>query len=143
MKDSTAPTAAAIAALGRRGEFKPYRFTGPLTVDVTFKNYMPAEVLAYLPMAWIGQSIFSYAQSYVVGFCISCPESAQTVGTDMREIGPTYYFAPPAVLEGLLTQVSIRIEDLWWGGRKGYAFFMDLARRVGCRILAATAAGTP
>ena len=93
------------------------------------------EVLAYLPMAWIGQSIFSYAQSYVVGFCISCPESAQTVGTDMREIGPTYYFAPPAVLEGLLTQVSIRIEDLWRGGRKAYAFFMDLARRVGGRIL--------
>ena len=93
------------------------------------------EVLAYLPMAWIGQSIFSYAQSYVVGFCISCPESAQTVGTDMREIGPTYYFAPPAVLEGLLTQVSIRIEDLWWGGRKAYAFFMELARRVGGRIL--------
>jgi long-chain acyl-CoA synthetase len=93
------------------------------------------EVLAYLPMAWIGQSIFSYAQSYVIGFCISCPESAQTVGTDMREIGPTYYFAPPAVLEGLLTQVSIRIEDLWWGGRRAYAYFMDLARRVGGRIL--------
>jgi long-chain acyl-CoA synthetase len=93
------------------------------------------EVLAYLPMAWIGQNIFSYTQSYVVGFCMSCPESAQTVGTDMREIGPTYYFAPPPVLEGLLTQVSIRIEDLWWGGRKAYAFFMDLARRVGGRIL--------
>jgi len=45
------------------------------------------EVLAYLPMAWIGQNIFSYTQSYVVGFCISCPESAETVGTDMREIG--------------------------------------------------------
>ncbi len=93
------------------------------------------EVLAYLPMAWIGQNIFSYTQSYVVGFCMSCPESAQTVSTDMREIGPTYYFAPPPVLEGLLTQVSIRIEDLWWGGRKAYAFFMDLARRVGGRIL--------
>jgi long-chain acyl-CoA synthetase len=93
------------------------------------------EVLAYLPMAWIGQSIFSYAQSYVVGFCISCPESAQTVGTDMREIGPSYYFAPPAVLEALLTQVSIRIEDLWWGGRKSYAYFMNFARRVGGRIL--------
>jgi long-chain acyl-CoA synthetase len=93
------------------------------------------EVLAYLPMAWIGQSIFSYAQSYVVGFCISCPESVQTVGTDMREIGPSYYFAPPAVLEALLTQVSIRIEDLWWGGRKSYAYFMNFARRVGGRIL--------
>ncbi len=93
------------------------------------------EVLAYLPMAWIGQNIFSYTQSYIVGFCISCPESSDTVGTDMREIGPTYYFAPPAVLEGLLTQVTIRIEDLWWGGRKAYAYFMDLARRVGGRLL--------
>ena len=93
------------------------------------------DVLAYLPMAWIGQNIFSYTQSYVVGFCISCPESAETVGTDMREIGPTYYFAPPRVLEALLTQVMIRTEDLWWGGRKTYAYFMALARRVGGRIL--------
>jgi long-chain acyl-CoA synthetase len=93
------------------------------------------EVLAYLPMAWIGQNIFSYTQSYVVGFCISCPESAETVGTDMREVGPTYYFAPPRVLEALLTQVTIRIEDLWWGGRKAYSYFMALARRVGGRIL--------
>jgi D-amino peptidase len=38
------------AALGRRTEFKPYRVTGPVTVDVSFKNYLPAEVLAYLPM---------------------------------------------------------------------------------------------
>jgi len=38
------------AALGRRTEFKPYRVAGPVTVDVSFKNYLPAEVLAYLPM---------------------------------------------------------------------------------------------
>jgi D-amino peptidase len=38
------------AALGRRGEFKPYKVQAPVTVDVSFKNYMPAEVLAYLPM---------------------------------------------------------------------------------------------
>jgi long-chain acyl-CoA synthetase len=93
------------------------------------------EVLAYLPMAWIGQNIFSYTQSYVVGFCISCPESAETVTMDMREIGPTYYFAPPAVLERLLTQVSIRMEDAGWIKRKLYAHYMALARRVGGRIL--------
>lgn len=93
------------------------------------------EVLAYLPMAWIGQNIFSYTQSYVVGFCISCPESAETVAMDMREIGPTYYFAPPRVLEGLLTQVSIRMEDAGWVKRGLYRRFMDLARRVGGRIL--------
>ena len=92
-------------------------------------------VLAYLPPAWIGQNIFSYAQPLVSGYCICCPESAETVMTDMREIGPTYYFAPPRVLEALLTQVSIRIQDLWWGGRKAYEFFMQVANRAGGAIL--------
>jgi long-chain acyl-CoA synthetase len=92
-------------------------------------------VLAYLPPAWIGQNIFSYAQPFVTGYCICCPESAETVMTDMREIGPTYYFAPPRVLEALLTQVMIRIEDLWWGGRKSFHYFMDVAGRVGGKLL--------
>jgi long-chain acyl-CoA synthetase len=55
--------------------------------------------------------------------------------TDMREIGPTYYFAPPAVLEGLLTQVTIRMEDAGWLKQKIYHYFMGLARRVGAKIL--------
>ena len=42
---------------------------------------------------------------------VNCPESAATVMTDLREIGPTYYFAPPRVFENLLTQVTIRMED--------------------------------
>jgi long-chain acyl-CoA synthetase len=93
------------------------------------------EVLAYLPMAWIGQNLFSYAQWLVVGFRINCPESAETVITDMREIGPTYYFAPPRVLEALLTQVTIRMEDASRIKRWMFRHFMDLARRVGARIL--------
>jgi long-chain acyl-CoA synthetase len=93
------------------------------------------EVLAYLPMAWIGQNIFSYTQPMVVGFCVSCPESAETVMTDMREIGPTYYFAPPRVLEALLTQVTIRMEDASRLKRILYDYFMAVARRVGARIL--------
>ncbi|HEX4779765.1 MAG TPA: AMP-binding protein [Usitatibacter sp.] len=93
------------------------------------------EVLAYLPMAWIGQNLFSYAQWMVVGFRINCPESAETVMTDMREIGPTYYFAPPRVLEGLLTQVTIRMEDASWVKRRMFRYFMDLARRVGAKLL--------
>ena len=92
-------------------------------------------VLAYLPPAWIGQNIFSYAQPFVAGYCICCPESAETVMTDMREIGPTYYYAPPRVLEALLTQVSIRTQDLWWGGRMAYDFFMQVAGRAGGAIL--------
>jgi long-chain acyl-CoA synthetase len=93
------------------------------------------EVLAYLPMAWIGQNIFSYAQAYVCGFCVSCPESAETVTTDMREIGPTYYFAPPRVFEALLTQMTIRMEDAGWVKRKLFGYFMALAKRVGGDIL--------
>jgi len=93
------------------------------------------EVLAYLPMAWIGQNIFSYSQWLVVGFTVNCPESAATVAADMREIGPTYYFAPPRVLEALLTQVTIRMEDASRPKRWLYARCMALARRVGERIL--------
>jgi long-chain acyl-CoA synthetase len=93
------------------------------------------EVLAYLPMAWIGQNIFSYTQWLVCGFTVNCPESAATVTADMREIGPTYYFAPPRVLEALLTQVMIRMEDASTIKRKGFHYFMDVARKVGGRLL--------
>jgi long-chain acyl-CoA synthetase len=92
-------------------------------------------VLAYLPPAWVGQFVFAVAQPFVSGYCICCPESAETVMTDMREIGPTYYFAPPRVLEALLTQVSIRMEDAGALKRWLYRGFMDVARRVGGALL--------
>ena len=69
------------------------------------------EVLAYMPPAWVGQNIFSYAQWLACGFVVNCPESAATVMIDLKEIGPTYYFAPPRIFEGLLTSVTIRMED--------------------------------
>ncbi len=93
------------------------------------------EVLAYLPMAWIGQNIFSYSQWLAAGFTVNCPESQSTVSADMREIGPSYYFAPPRVLEALLTQVTIRMEDAAAPKRALYRYFMGVARRVGERIL--------
>jgi len=92
-------------------------------------------VLAFMPPAWIGQNIFSYAQPLVAGYCICCPESAETVTNDMREIGPTYYFAPPAVFEALLTQVSVRMDDASAPKRALYRYFMNVARRVGERIM--------
>jgi long-chain acyl-CoA synthetase len=93
------------------------------------------EVLAYLPMAWIGQNIFSYTQWLVCGFTVNCPESEATVIADMREIGPTYYFAPPRVLEALLTQVMIRMEDASAIKRRMFHYFMGIARGVGGRLL--------
>jgi long-chain acyl-CoA synthetase len=92
-------------------------------------------VLAYLPMAWIGEHIFSYAQAYCAGFCVSCPESSATVMLDLRELGPTYFFAPPRIYETILTQVMIRIEDAGWLKRRMFAYFMALARRIGAKIL--------
>ena len=89
------------------------------------------EVLAYLPPAWIGQNIFSYAQWLVCGYVVNCPESASTVMIDLKEIGPTYYFAPPRVFEGLLTSVMIRMEDAGRIKRWMFDRAMALARRVG------------
>jgi len=100
------------------------------------ENLTPDEdVLAYLPMAWIGQNIFSYAQALVTGYTVNCPESPATVTNDMREIGPTYYFAPPRVFEALLTQVMIRMDDASRIKRAMFRYFMDVARRVGGKIL--------
>ena len=93
------------------------------------------DVLAYLPPAWIGQNMFSYTQFLVTGFTVNHPESPETVSIDMHDIGPTYYFAPPRVLEGLLTQVMIRMEDAGALKRKLFHVCMNLARRVGTRIL--------
>jgi len=89
------------------------------------------EVLAYLPPAWIGQNIFSYAQWLVCGYVVNCPESAGTVPIDLKEVGPTYYFAPPRVFEGMLTSVMIRMEDASRIKRNMFRFFMDVAKRVG------------
>ncbi len=89
------------------------------------------EVLAYLPPAWIGQNIFSYAQWLAAGYVVNCPESAATVTIDLKEVGPTYYFAPPRVFEGLLTSVMIRMEDAGTIKRKMFHYFMDIASKVG------------
>lgn len=93
------------------------------------------EVLAYLPPAWIGQNIFSYAQWLCCGYVVNCPESAATVMIDLKEIGPSYYFAPPRIFEGLLTTVMIRMEDAGWIKRKMFHGFMDVAKRVGPALM--------
>lgn len=93
------------------------------------------DVLAYLPMAWVGDFIFSIAQAMWTGFCVNCPESAETMQSDLREIGPSYFFAPPAVFERQLTQVMIRMEDAGKLKRKMFHHFMGVAQRVGPKIL--------
>jgi long-chain acyl-CoA synthetase len=97
------------------------------------------EALAYLPMAWVGDHMLSYAQAIVAGFTINCPESAATVLHDLKEIGPTYFFAPPRIWENLLTSVMIRIEDAAWPKRRLTRFFLDLAQEGERRRLAGQA----
>jgi long-chain acyl-CoA synthetase len=102
----------------------------------TFDKLTDAEeVLAYLPPAWIGQNIFSYSQWLACGYVVNCPESAATGTIDLKEIGPTYYFAPPRVFEGLLTSVMIRMEDAGSLKRKLFAACMNVARRVGPALM--------
>jgi long-chain acyl-CoA synthetase len=101
-----------------------------------FDRLRPSDsILSYLPMAWVGDHLFSFAQWLYVGFTINCPESGDTVMTDLREIGPTYYFAPPRVFENLLTQVMIRMEDASAIKRGLFAHFTEVARRCGAEIL--------
>lgn len=93
------------------------------------------ELLAYLPMAWVGDHIFSYGQALVGGFTVNCPESADTVMLDLRELGPTFFFAPPRIFENILTQVTIRMEGAGWLKSNMFRFFMDVAKRSGTKIL--------
>ena len=93
------------------------------------------EVLAYLPMAWVGDHLFSYAQAICAGFTVNCPESGATVLHDLREIGPTYFFAPPRIWESILTTVMVRIEDAAAIKRYMFRYFMKVAERIGIRLL--------
>jgi long-chain acyl-CoA synthetase len=93
------------------------------------------EVIAYLPMAWVGDHIFSYAQSYVAGFCVNCPESPETVVEDRREVGTTYAFAPPRIYENLLTLTMVRMEDAGAFKRRMFHYFINHARKWGEKIL--------
>jgi long-chain acyl-CoA synthetase len=86
-------------------------------------------------MAWVGDHIFSYGQAYAAAMCVCCPESSETVVEDRREIGPTYFFAPPRVFENLLTQVMVRMEDAGWLMQHMFKYFLGVAQRCGAQIL--------
>ena len=109
----------------------------------TFDHFTPKDtMLAYLPMAWVGDHIFTYGQGYAGGLCVACPESPQTAVEDRREIGPTYFFAPPRVFETMLTEISVRMDDAGRIKRGMYTYFMDVATRAGGKILDQQPVGT-
>ncbi|HFC05474.1 MAG TPA: long-chain fatty acid--CoA ligase, partial [Rhizobiales bacterium] len=92
-------------------------------------------VVAYLPMAWVGDHVFSYGQSYEAGYCVCCPESPETVVADRREIGTTYLFAPPRIYENIITQTMVAMEDASDLKKKMFHYFLDIAKQTGEKIL--------
>jgi long-chain acyl-CoA synthetase len=97
-----------------------------------FDLFTPNDTMvAYLPMAWVGDHIFSYGQAFAGALCVSCPESPDTITEDRREIGPTYFFAPPRVFENMLTQIMVRMEDAGRLKKGMFHYFLKVARRVG------------
>ena len=101
-----------------------------------FDDFTPDDtMIAYLPMAWVGDHIFSYGQAFAGALCVACPESPDTITEDRREIGPTYFFAPPRVFENMLTQIMVRMEDAGRFKKKIFDYFLKVARRCGERIL--------
>ncbi|MEM1037919.1 MAG: AMP-binding protein [Pseudomonadota bacterium] len=93
------------------------------------------EIVAYLPLAWVGDHIFSYGQSLTAGYCVCCPESTDTVTENRREIAPTYFFAPPRVFEAMLTEIMVRMEDASAIKQKLFHYFLGVANRVGEKLL--------
>ena len=126
---------------GTTGQSKGVVLTGERSIaaaadTVAFDKLTEKDVaLAYLPIAWVGDHYLNYAQGMVSGFCTACPESTDTAASDLREIGPTFYFAPPRTLEALLTRVMIRMEDAGWLKRRMFHYFIGVARKYGERIL--------
>ncbi|MBX6327907.1 MAG: AMP-binding protein [Pseudolabrys sp.] len=126
---------------GTTGQSKGVVVTGERAIkaasdSVAFDRLSENDVaLAYLPLAWVGDHYLNYCQGLVAGFCTACPESSETAMADLREIGPTYYFAPPRTLELLLTRVMIRMEDAGLLKQKLFHYFIGVARKYGERIL--------
>ncbi len=126
---------------GTTGQSKGVVLTGERSIaaardTVAFDHLNENDVsLAYLPLAWVGDHYLNYAQGLVAAFCIACPENTDTAMADLREIGPTFYFAPPRTLELLLTRVMIRMEDAGFLKRAMFHYFLGVARRYGERIL--------
>ena len=83
--------------------------------------------LAYLPMAWIGDAVYTLVLQAAVGFACNCPESPETVQRDLRELGPSAFLAAPRIWENLLTQIQVKATDASWLKRQVFEYFRDKA----------------
>ncbi|MDP6343350.1 MAG: AMP-binding protein [Alphaproteobacteria bacterium] len=100
-------------------------------MGIEFDGLKDEEILAYLPLAWVGDHFISFGQGHVGGFTVNCPESTDTVMLDLKDVGPTSFLAPPAIFENFLTQIQIRMEDAGWIKKAMYDYFIRVAGRAG------------
>jgi long-chain acyl-CoA synthetase len=85
------------------------------------------QVLAYLPMAWVGDFAFTMGAGVALAFTINVPERQETVLQNLREVAPTFYLAAPRSWDNMLTTIQVRMEDSTWLKKKTYDFFMAIA----------------
>jgi long-chain acyl-CoA synthetase len=91
------------------------------------------EWLCYLPMAWVGDALYSTVMSLLVGFACNCAESPRTLLRDLRELGPTAFLGPPRIWENFLTSIQVKAADATFLKRKVFQIFRDLAVRAELR----------
>ncbi|MBO6826472.1 MAG: AMP-binding protein, partial [Sneathiella sp.] len=85
------------------------------------------EILAYLPMAWVGDYAITVAAALLWRFTVNVPERQETVVRDMREIAPTFYLAAPRSWDQMLTTIQVGIENSTPFKKWLYHFFMNRA----------------
>lgn len=83
--------------------------------------------MAYLPIAWVGDFIFSIGAAMELRFTVNIPEAQETVLHDLREIAPTLYFASPRAWSAMLTRVQVGIAETAGVKRWLYDYFMPRA----------------
>ena len=103
----------------------------------TTKTYLLTEdvrqtddFLSYLPMAWVGESLYGMCVSVITGCACNCPENPETVQRDMRELGPTGMIGSPRVWENMLSQIQVRAADASLLKRTVFEYFRDVAIEV-------------
>jgi long-chain acyl-CoA synthetase len=86
------------------------------------------EIIAYLPVAWVGDHIFSYAQAILAGLCVNCHREPTTRSwTTGARSAPRTPSRPPRVFENMLTLTMVRMEDASALKRRVFKFFIDHA----------------
>ena len=85
------------------------------------------EILAYLPMAWVGDFAMTVGAGIALRFTINIPEGHETVLHNLREIAPTFYLAAPRSWDNMLTTIQVRMEDSTPLKKWIYDLFMNSA----------------